>query len=120
MDKTDATPAADRGSGFSAGLGPNALISIRGAAKAGIARLRKPVWAHPCAHLKLDIIDGEPGPWTHLYDPFNMECNKRDPVDVLCISMDYDAKEWAPHTGPTSGSDEYKAAQAAYAGCLGA
>lgn len=107
-------------SALSDGLGHNALISIRDAAVAGIARLRKPVWVHPCAHLKLDIIDGEPGPWTHLYDPFNRECNKRDPVDVLCISMDYDAKEWAPHTGPTSDSDEYKAAQAAYAGCLGA
>ena len=94
------------------------MLSIRGAAAQGIERLRNPVWAHPCAHLKIDIIHGEPGPWTHLYDPFNMEGNKRDPVSVLCISMDYDAKEWVPHAGPSNDSVEYRAAQAAYAGCL--
>jgi len=96
--------------------GTNELMSISDAAKAGIALLRDPKWAHPCAHLKIDILDGLPGPWVHLYDPYNLECSGRDPVDMLCIQMDYDAKEWAQHTGPTSDSVEYRAAQAAYAG----
>lgn len=94
------------------------LISINEAAALGIERLRKPVWAHPCDHLKLDIIGGRPGPWTHLWCPFNKECNGRDPVDILCISLDYDERCYVPHTGPTPDSDEYKAEVAAYDGCL--
>lgn len=91
------------------------MISIREAAAHGIERLRKPVWVDPCAHLKIDIVDWMPGPWTHLYDPFNLQCNGRDPVDVLCINMDCDAQEWEPHSGPSADSDEYRVAQAAYA-----
>jgi hypothetical protein len=95
-------------------------LSIREAAARGIERVRKPVWAHPCDHLKIDIIDGKPGPWTHLYAPFNKECNGRDPVDMLCIAhgVNYDERCWVPHTGPTLDSDEYKAAVASYDGCL--
>jgi hypothetical protein len=90
-------------------------ISIREAAKLGIALLRKPVWSNPMSHMKVDIIDGQPGPWTHLYDPFNMECRGRDPVSVLFVHMDYDKREWVEYTGPTCGSDEYVAAVAGYA-----
>lgn len=95
------------------------LISIEDAAAAGIERLRLPVWANPLDHLKLDIIDGKPGPWTHLYAPFNKECNGRDPVDVLFMHMDYQAKDYLPYEGATPDSDEYKAAQAAYDRVLG-
>jgi hypothetical protein len=94
------------------------LFSIREAAARGIERVRKPVWAHACTHLKIDIVDSEPGPWTHLFDPFNMECNGKDPVSVLCIQMDYEAKEWAQHEGPLNDSDEYRAAVAAYSGTV--
>lgn len=94
------------------------LISVTQAAKQGIARIRKPIWANQLDHLKIDIIDGVPGPWLHLYCPFNKECNGRDPVNVLCIDSDYDAKEFEPYTGPLPDSDEYKAAQAAFDGCL--
>jgi hypothetical protein len=96
------------------------LISINEAAAAGIERLRYPKWVTPEDHLKIDIIDGKPGLWTHLFAPFNRECNGRDPVSIICTQMDYGAAEWEPYTGPISGSDEYKAAQACYDGCLGA
>lgn len=97
------------------------LISINEAAARGIERLRKPTWANPCDHLKIDVLrDGDadkPGPWTHLYTPFNKECNGRDPVDILCVTqgMDYTEHCWVPYTGPLPDSEEYKAAVAAFA-----
>lgn len=94
------------------------LISIKEAAAQGVKYLRRPIWANPLDHLKVDVIDGEPGPWTHLYAPFNMECNKRDPVDLLVTHMNYDSREWVPYTGPLHDSQEYKTAVAGYAGCL--
>ena len=94
------------------------LISIAQAVEQGIARLRKPIWASPMDHLKIDIINGRAGPWLHLYCPFNNECNGRDPVDTLGLGMDYDAKEFEPYTGPLPDSVEYKAEQAAFEGCL--
>lgn len=87
------------------------LISIADAAKRGITRLRKPIWASQMDHLRIDIIDGAPGPWTHLYCPINKACNGKDPVDLLCISVDYSAKEFEPYTGPLPDSEEYKSAQ---------
>ena len=82
-------------------------ISINEAAAKGITRLRKKVWATREDHLKIDIIDGKPGPWTHLFSPFNKECNGRDPVDILATNMDYNAKEFIPYSGPLPESDEY-------------
>jgi hypothetical protein len=66
----------------------------------------------------IDIINGRPGPWLHLYAPFNKECNGCDPVDMLGIGSDYNAKEFEPYTGSLPDSDEYKAEQAAFDGCL--
>jgi hypothetical protein len=37
-------------------------ISINEAANQGIGYLRKSVWAIPLDHLKIDILDGKPGP----------------------------------------------------------
>ncbi len=96
------------------------MISIIDAAAQGIERLRRPIWANPMDHLKIDILwgGGKPGPWTHLFAPFNRECNGRDPVDILCTQMDYNAAEYVPYEGPLPDSDEYRAAVAAYDGCL--
>ena len=94
------------------------LISIDEAAARGINRLRMPRWANKLDHLKLDIIDGRPGPWTHLFAPFNKECNGHDPVDVLFTMMDYTAREYLAYEGALPDSDEYKAAQAAFAGVM--
>lgn len=90
------------------------LISIREAATRGIMRLRKPVWRTPEDHIKIDIIDGRHGPWIHLYCPFNMQCNGRDPVDLLCTDFPPDLKVFVPYTGPLPESAEYKAAQQVY------
>jgi hypothetical protein len=89
-------------------------ISINEAANQGIGYLRKSVWAIPLDHLKIDILDGKPGPWVHLYSPFNRVCNGEDPVGILCLSLDYDEPEWEVYEGPLADSDEYKAAQAEY------
>lgn len=95
------------------------LISINEAAARGIERLRKPIWATPLDHLKIDIIDGRPGPWLHLYCPFNRECNGRDPVDILGIlEGDYNAREFVAYVGPRADSPAYKAEQEKFDGCL--
>lgn len=96
------------------------LISINEAAKAGIERVRKPAWAQPEDHLKIDIFDGKPGPWIHLYAPFNKECNGRDPVNILIIEFDCDAKDYIPYKGPLPDSDEYKSKVNSFDGCLSA
>lgn len=49
-------------------MGEN-MLSINEAAGRGIDKLRKPVWAHPEAYVKIDIIDGQAGPWLHLHVP---------------------------------------------------
>jgi hypothetical protein len=93
------------------------LISINQAVARGIERIRKPLWATPEDHFKIDIIDGKPGPWLHLFAPFNEECNGRDPVDILWIASGAetgDVEEFVAYTGPLPDSDEYKAAQARY------
>ena len=89
------------------------LISLYEAAERGIERVRQPNWANPFDHLKIDIVDGKPGPWLHLFAPFNIECNGRDPVDFLWMfgpmNADPDAKCFEPYTGPMPDSDEYAA-----------
>ena len=95
------------------------LISIVEAAKRGIERLRNPRWLDPLDHLKIDIINGEPGPWAHIWAPFNKECNGRDPVDMLIVQLgDINEPALVPYTGPLPDSDEYRAAVAEFDGCL--
>lgn len=96
------------------------LISINTAVKLGHPRLRKPIWANPMDHLKIDLIDGKMGPWLHLYAPFNLECNKRDPVNLLAFDhqASFDSPEFEIYTGPLPNSEEYKAAVEGFRGCL--
>ena len=91
------------------------LISIKEAEAQGLERVRKPIWADPLDHLHIRP-HGKPGLWTHLYCPFNKECNGRDPVELLKFQLDQDAKEWEPYTGALPDSDEYKAKVAAFDG----
>lgn len=88
------------------------LISIRQAAAAGIERLREPQWVNSLDHLKIDIVNGRPGPWLHLFSPLNKAINGRDPFDFLALKpqVDVDLEEFEPYTGPTSDSEEYRAA----------
>ena len=96
------------------------LISINEAVKLGHPRLRKPIWANPLDHLKIDLIDGQMGPWLHLFAPFNKECNGRDPVDMLAFQhqTSFDTPAFAVYDGPLPDSDEYRAAVARFAGVL--
>ena len=73
------------------------LISIRQAAAQGIDKLRMPQWVNPDDYLKIDIIDGRPGPWTHLFSPVNEEINGRNPVDMLVIHVGLDDEAYLPH-----------------------
>jgi hypothetical protein len=94
------------------------MISILEAAKKGVERVRKPIWADPLDHVKIDIIDEKPGPWLHLWAPFNMECNGRDPVSVFAYQWDLSVPEFEPYTGPLPESDAYKNAVKRFEGVL--
>jgi len=94
------------------------LISLTEAAAKGIDRVRKPIWASAEDHFKLDIFDGELGPWIHLFAPFNKECNGRDPFDICVIQVDIGAPEYVPYAGPLPDSEPYRAKVAMYEGCL--
>lgn len=94
------------------------LLSVSEAAARGIRYLRKPIWASRFDHLKIDIIDGQPGPLLHIYSPFNKECNGRDPVDILGFDEQYNDRCFVPHTGPLADSDEYQAEVARFDGVM--
>lgn len=88
---------------------PPALISINEAAQQGIERLRQPQWALSMDHLKIDIIDGAPGPWLKVFAPFNVYCNGSDPVPFLAYNYDLNTRNWQPYDGPLPDSEEYQA-----------
>ena len=89
------------------------LLCIAEAARKGIDRLRLPIWSTPMDHLKIDIVNGEPGPWGHLFSPINIGINGRDPVDFLWViqgEFDIYQRAYEAYAGPMPDSDEYKAA----------
>lgn len=92
------------------------LLCVAEAAAKGIERIRLSKWANPMDHLKIDIIEGRPGPWLHLYSPINVGCNGKDPVSFVWILMpdaDIYEREYEAYSGPLPDSEEYKAAVAA-------
>lgn len=88
------------------------LISINDAVKLGIERIRKPMWSDPFDHVKIDIIDGQLGPWIHLFCPNNKLFNGTDPVNLPSMNgrFGFDDKDYVPYDGPLPDSDEYRAA----------
>lgn len=88
------------------------LISINDAVKLGIERIRKPMWSDQFDHVKIDIIDGQLGPWIHLFSPENKMFNGKDPVNLLACNgkFGFDDKAFVPYDGPPPDSDEYRAA----------
>ncbi len=94
------------------------LISINEAAAQDIARVRKPIWSNPLDHVKIDIIDRKPGPWLHLWCPFNRECNGRDPVDSFAYQWDLNFPEFIPYVGPLPDSEIYKSNVMSFTGKL--
>ena len=113
---------AERERRYQQTLREHARISIMEAAAKGIERVRLSNWANPMDHIKIDIIDGRPGPWGHMFAPFNEECNGRDPVDFLLVagpmSVDVWERMFLPYQGPIPTSEEYQKAVAQYAGVL--
>ena len=99
---------------------PTKLISINQAVKKKVDRLRKPIWANPMDHFKIDIVGDKLGPWLHFYSPFNKECNGRDPIDELFMmwSPNLDIKEFEIYNGPLPDSQEYQEAVTSYEGVL--
>lgn len=94
------------------------LLSITQAVERGIDRVRLPMWANQMDHIKIDIIEGKPGPWLSLYAPFNLECNGEDPVKFLWatgrLKIDINSVEFVPYTGPLPNTEEYKKAVAGF------
>ena len=96
------------------------LISINHAVSMGIERIRKPAWANDMDHIKIDIIDGELGPWVHVYSPYNLTINGVDPVDIIIGANalvpieSLDSPEFIAYRGYLPGSKEYKDAQKEY------
>lgn len=86
--------------------GGNRKISLRQAAARGIERLRLQKWACSYDHVKIDIIDGAPGPWVHLWSPMNLAINGRDNIAHIINRADDEVYE--PYTGPLPDSEEYK------------
>ena len=89
------------------------LLTLKEAEAQGVQRVRKPIWVNPLCHLLIG-----PGIWLYLFDPFNQECNGRDPLGILKFQEGVDLPQWEPYNGPTADSEDYKAAAAQYAGCL--
>lgn len=83
------------------------LITIKEAAKRGIKRIRKPIWADPMDHIELHLFGDGIAAWVDLYCPINMGCNGRDPVPLFAGDLDADDAEWEEYTGPLSSSPEY-------------
>ena len=86
-------------------------ISLAQASECGIKRVRNPIWANKFDHIEIDIINGKVGPWLHLYCPFNLQCNGKDPVNFLWITgpikIDINAIEFEAYIGPLPDSDAY-------------
>lgn len=78
--------------------------------------MRKPIWSNPFDHIKIDIFDGRPGQWIHVFSPANKEINGRDPVDLLAGTelTPLDAAELEIYDGPLPDSDEYQKAVKAF------
>jgi len=98
------------------------LLSLNEAAAKGIGRLRRPIWAIPMDHIKMDTQTGKVPLSIYLYSPFNQECNGRDPVEIFlgggALGYDPNEKAWMPYKGPLPDSEEYRAARDEYKGSL--
>jgi hypothetical protein len=69
-------------------------------------------------HIKIDVIDGEVGPWVHLYCPINKVINGRDPLSFIWgmppVAVTVHDQIFEAYDGPLPESEEYQACTAAY------
>lgn len=70
------------------------------AAAAGIERVTNVRWPPMTAFVRIDIIDGKPGPWLHSYNLSDLETGMNTPTDRLGLGDIYDKREWVAYTGP--------------------
>jgi hypothetical protein len=87
------------------------LLCLAEAARKGVDRLRLPIWANKMDHLKIDIINGELGPWGHLYSPINVGVNGKDPVSFIFGVQgvcDIHDRAYEAYAGPLPDSEEYR------------
>lgn len=76
------------------------LLSINDGLAKGITKFRKPIWAIPDDHIEITVIDGNLGPWFMFFSPANIPIGNPNPVPVLNLSVDLDAKEWEAYQDP--------------------
>lgn len=92
------------------------LISIEQAVLLGVDRLRLPRWANAMDHIKIDIVNGNLGPWVHLFCPMNRATNGDDPFDTPIGEFETRIPQWEPYRGPLPDTEEYKADAAGWLG----
>lgn len=86
------------------------LISITAAAAAGIKRLRSPVWANDRDYIRIDIIDGMPGPWLHLFSSGNIAIGHANPKSFIGVNyfpgFSYETQWAVPYEGELDPDDQ--------------
>lgn len=80
-------------------------MTLTEAAKAGISRIRRPMWADEKAYARIDLVgDGKLGPWLHLYDRgAQTAIGQPTPQDVMCIGDTTD--DYVEYTGEIDPAD---------------
>ena len=80
-------------------------MKLSEAAKAGIRRVRKAIWASPGAYLRIDIMpDGSHGPWLRLYDRPNQEAIE-EPTPQQFLHLGDSDCDYEEYTGPKDTAD---------------
>ena len=69
-------------------------MTLDGLAKLGIDKVRKKHWADISDYVKMDIINGERGPWLHLYSRSNIAAGFNNPRHIVHLKDDSD--DWEP------------------------
>lgn len=96
------------------------MFSLNQAAAQSITRIRRPEWSEPCDHFQIDIVEGKPGPWIHLYSPMNDELHGSDPVNMVWaekpFDLDPDERLFEEYKGPWPGSRNYERRRRLYVG----
>lgn len=84
------------------------LFSLNQAVKNGVCRVYSPKWSNLFDHIKIDIHDGNHGPWVNIFSPLNEEINGQDPIKMLWGKINPDKKCFYSYVGSLPDSDEYK------------
>lgn len=78
-------------------------MTLSEATKAGITRLRMPIWANPRAYGRIDILDGFMGPWFHLFDRQTQEAiGEPTPQTILVMQVE---GQFDPYDGQLDEAD---------------